>query len=248
VHAKMQSLLKCFATWLLSVRNEMYSTNVKFYRHYHDGNNRTHTIDKIFFRNTTSQMFVTAFFICQTLYLSFTLIENTMKTKLLLVGSLSFLFLSVLFIACKKDNKTVPVQLLLTDNPTDYDEVNIHIVGMQVKMNSDDAGWITIDSKDTVVNLLDLQNGITEVIAQDEVPEGVLKEVRFILGSDNTVLVDGISHDLQTPSAESSGLKIKIDKTLNETLNTFILDFDAALSVKEEAGNYKLEPVIRLIP
>jgi hypothetical protein len=171
-----------------------------------------------------------------------------MKTKLLLVGSLSFLFLSVLFIACKKDNKTVPVQLLLTDNPTDYDEVNIHIVGMQVKMNSDDAGWITIDSKDTVVNLLDLQNGITEVIAQDEVPEGVLKEVRFILGSDNTVLVDGISHDLQTPSAESSGLKIKIDKALNETLNTFTLDFDAALSVKEEAGNYKLEPVIRLIP
>ena len=171
-----------------------------------------------------------------------------MKTKLLLVGSLSFLFLSVLFIACKKDNKTVPVQLLLTDNPTDYDEVNIHIVGMQVKMNSDDAGWITIDSKDTVVNLLDLQNAITEVIAQDEVPEGVLKEVRFILGSDNTVLVDGISHDLQTPSAESSGLKIKIDKALNETLNTFTLDFDAALSVKEEAGNYKLEPVIRLIP
>ena len=72
--------------------------------------------------------------------------------------------------------------------------------------------------------------------------------MRFVLGSDNTVLVDGISHDLQTPSAESSGLKIKIDKALNETLNTFTLDFDAALSVKEEAGNYKLEPVIRLIP
>lgn len=171
-----------------------------------------------------------------------------MKTKLFLIGSLSLLVLSVSFIACKKDSKTVPIQLLLTDNPTDYDEVNIHIVGMQVKMNSDGAGWITIDSKDTIVNLLDLQNGITEVIAQDEVPEGVLKEVRFILGSDNTVLVDGVSHDLQTPSAESSGLKIKIDKALNETLNTFVLDFDAALSVKEEAGNYRLEPVIRLKP
>jgi len=95
---------------------------------------------------------------------------------------------------------------------------------------------------------LDLQDGVTKVIAQDEVPEGVLKEVRFILGSDNNVIVDGVSHDLQTPSAESSGLKIKIDKALNETLNTFILDFDAALSVKEEAGNYKLDPVIRLKP
>jgi hypothetical protein len=171
-----------------------------------------------------------------------------MKTKLFLIGSLSLFSLSVLFVACKKDSKTVPVQLLLTDNPTDYDEVNIHIVGMQVKMNSDDAGWTSIDSKDTTVNLLNLQNGITEVIAQDEVPEGVLQEVRFILASDNTVVVDGISHELQTPSAESSGLKVKIGKALNQTLNTFTLDFDAALSVKEEAGNYKLDPVIRLVP
>lgn len=171
-----------------------------------------------------------------------------MKTKLFWIASLSLFLLSISFIACKKDSKTVPVQLLLTDNPTGYDEVNIHIIGMQVKMNNDDAGWITIDSKDTTVNLLDFQNGVTGVIAQDEVPEGVLKEVRFILGSDNTVIVDGVSHDLKTPSAESSGLKIKIDKALNETLNTFILDFDAALSVKEDAGNYMLDPVIRLKP
>jgi hypothetical protein len=171
-----------------------------------------------------------------------------MKTKILLIGSLSLFLISISFIACKKDSKTVPVQLLLTDNPTNYDEVNIHIVGMQVKMNGDDAGWITIDAKDTTVNLLDLQDGVTKVIAQDEVPEGVLKEVRFILGSDNNVVVDGMSHDLQTPSAEASGLKIKIDKALNETLNTFVLDFDAALSVKEDAGNYMLDPVIRLKP
>jgi len=63
-----------------------------------------------------------------------------MKTKLLLIGSLSVFLFPILFIACKKDNKTVPVQLLLTDNPTNYDEVNIHIVGMQVKINNDDAG------------------------------------------------------------------------------------------------------------
>src|SRR5215213_6791543 len=123
-----------------------------------------------------------------------------MKTKLFLIGSLSVLLISISFIACKKDSKTVPVQLLLTDNPTDYDEVNIHIVGMQVKINNDDAGWTTIDSKDTTVNLLDLQGGITKVIAEDEVPEGVLKEVRFILGSDNTIVADGVSHALQTPS------------------------------------------------
>src|SRR5689334_11536905 len=106
-----------------------------------------------------------------------------MKTKLFV----SALFvLAISFIACKKDSKTVPLQILLTDNPTDYDAVNIHIVDMKVKMNNDE-GWIDIDAKDTTVNLLDLQDGVTKIIAQDEVPESVLKEVRFILGDDNHI-------------------------------------------------------------
>ena len=171
-----------------------------------------------------------------------------MKTRFIFIGTICILSISVSIIACKKSNKTVPVQFLLTDKPTALDEVNIHIVGMQVKINNDNAGWITIDAKDTTVNLLDLQNGITEVIAQDEVPEGILKEVRFILGSDNTVVAGGTSHPLQTPSAEDSGLKIKIDKELGETLNSFELDFVADLSIKEENGNYRLDPVIRLVP
>jgi hypothetical protein len=170
-----------------------------------------------------------------------------MKTKFFIPVTI-LLAISISIIACKKSNKTVPVQILLTDNPTDYDEVNVHIVDIKVKMNDDDAGWIDIDAKDTTINLLDLQDGVTKLIANGDVPEGVLKEVRFILGSDNSIVVGGSSHPLQTPSAEDSGLKIKIDQHLEETLNTFILDFDAALSVKEENGNYRLSPVIRVKP
>ena len=161
-----------------------------------------------------------------------------------------YFFMSVLtigfFTSCSKENKTVPIKILLTDNPVDYESVNVEIKGIQVKINKDDAGWIDIASKDTTINLLDLQNGITTVLAEDNVPEGILKEVRFILGTDNTVVVNGVTHEMQTPSAEDSGLKIKIDKKLGETLNTFTLDFDAALSVKEENGSYKLMPVIKL--
>ena len=146
------------------------------------------------------------------------------------------LLMGFLVMSCSKNEKTAPIKLLLTDNPAAYDSVNIHIQGMKVKMNTDEDSWITVQSKDTTVNLLDLQNGVTTIIAQDNVPAGILKEVRFILGSDNYVVVDGIRHDLQTPSAEDSGLKIKIDKELGESLNTFVLDFDAALSVKEQNG------------
>jgi len=155
-------------------------------------------------------------------------------------------FFSVILFSCKKDQKNVPVQFQLTDNPVPYDSVMIHIKDIKVKLNKDDAGWIDIDAKDTTVNLLDFQNGIHMIIAQDEVPQGILKEVRFILGDGNYVVVNGTRYNMQTPSAEEAGLKIKIDKHLDESLNTFMLDFDAALSVKEETGGYKLMPVIKL--
>ena len=168
-----------------------------------------------------------------------------MKTKAL---SLTALACTMLLFACKKDDRTVPIQLLLTDNPAAYEAVNVDIREIQLKINDEESSWIKIDTKDSVYNLLDLQNGVTTQLAEDEVPEGVLKEVRFVLGPNNSVVVDGTEHPLQTPSAEDSGLKVKIDKALNVTLNTFTLDFDAALSVKEEAGNYRLSPVIKLKP
>jgi hypothetical protein len=135
---------------------------------------------------------------------------------------------------------------MLTDKPAAYDSVNVHIVAINVQLNQDDAAWIPINTKDSIYNLLDLQNGITTLIAQGTIPVGVLQQVRFVLGDGNYVVVNGISYPLATPSAEESGLKIKIGQGLNETLNTFTLDFNAALSISEENGEYKLHPVIQL--
>jgi hypothetical protein len=167
-----------------------------------------------------------------------------MKTKQLFL--IAAIFTLPFIYSCKKEIKTSPVQFYLTDNPTVYDSVNIHIKGIEVNILHDTSAWISINTKDTIVNLLDLQNGITVLLADDVVPQGVLKEVRFILGNGNYVVVNGTPYPMQTPSAETSGLKIKINKNLNEVFNAFILDFDAAQSIIEENGGYKLEPVIRL--
>jgi hypothetical protein len=169
-----------------------------------------------------------------------------MKTKIILFASLAFA--SMLFFACKKESGTAPIQILLTDKPADYDSVNVHIVGMEVNISKDGEAWIPINVKDSVYNLLDLKNGITTIIAQDTIPTGVLQEVRFILGSDCYVVANGTVYPMETPSAEDSGLKVKINKDLNTTLNTFVLDFVADLSVQEENGAYKLRPVIQLRP
>jgi uncharacterized protein DUF4382 len=168
-----------------------------------------------------------------------------MKTRSILV--VLSLFLAIIAISsCKKESKTAPVQFLLTDKPADYDSVNVHIVAIEVQINHDNDSWIPINTKDSIYNLLDLQNGITTLIAQDTIPAGVLQEVRFILGDGNKVVVNGVSYPLATPSAEESGLKVKIGQSLNETLNTFTLDFVAAGSIAMENGEYKLHPVIQL--
>lgn len=151
-----------------------------------------------------------------------------------------------LLLSCKKDEKTVPVQFMLTDNPTALEEVNVEITGIKVNFAKDTSDWVSLDTKAGVYNLLELQNGIMDTLATGNVPDAVLKEVRLILGSNNTVKEGGQVKPLTIPSGSESGLKIKIDKDLNETLNTFVLDFDAALSIKEEGDGYKLRPVIKL--
>jgi len=168
-----------------------------------------------------------------------------MKTKSVLF-ILSFALAIVSISSCKKESRTAPVQFLLTDKPADYDSINVHIVAIEVQINHDTDSWIPINTKDSIYNLLDLQNGITTLIAQDTIPAGVLQQVRFILGDGNKVVVNGVSYPLATPSAEESGLKIKIGQSLNETLNVFTLDFVAAASINEENGEYKLHPVIQL--
>ncbi len=58
----------------------------------------------------------------------------------------------------------------------------------------------------------------------------------------------GVSKPLTIPSGSESGLKIKVNKELNATLNTLIIDFDAALSINKEADGYKLRPVLKVKP
>src|SRR5262245_28202385 len=124
-----------------------------------------------------------------------------MKTRsILFVLGLSVAIISIS--SCKKETKTAPVQFLLTDKPATYDSVNVHIVAIQVQLNHDNDSWIPVNTKDSVYNLLDLQNGVTTLLAQDTIPAGVLQQVRFILGDGNYVVVNGVSYPLVTPSAE----------------------------------------------
>lgn len=169
---------------------------------------------------------------------------------------LSIASISTLLLSCNDEDDaegTSKVTVRMTDAPGDYDEVNVEVLDVMIKNNSgsDESGWMSIGNINPgIYNLLDLTGGITVLLADNEVPSGHLGQIRLILGDENTVVKDGVTYPLNTPSAQQSGLKLQINQTLQAgaTYN-FILDFDVEHSVVVEAGgsgNYNLHPVIRV--
>ena len=168
-----------------------------------------------------------------------------MKTKYLLL--VPVIILPFTFSCKEKVVKFSPVHFYLMDSPSNFDSVNIHIKRIEANVIADSALWVPVDTKDTIVNVFHLQDSITMQVAHDNVPMGLLKQIRFILGDDNSVVIGGVSYPLQLPASGSPALLIDVDKKLNEVFNGFILDFDASQSIVEDSGNYRLEPVIRLV-
>ncbi len=172
--------------------------------------------------------------------------QTIMKTKHLIV-SLFLITATITFFACKKENGgTSTLQVRLTDAPAAYTQVNVDIKEVRVNFRDDSTGWVTLATNAKIYNLLGLQNGVDTLLATGIVQTGTVKEIRLILGTNNTIVDGGVTYPLTIPSGSESGLKIKVDKKLNATLETLIVDFDAALSIKQESGGYKLRPVLRI--
>lgn len=158
----------------------------------------------------------------------------------------------------------------LTDAPFPTDlvaEANVIINKIELKVEEaefendkkeDRDSFIVLFEESVKYNLLELSNGITELLASVELPEGVYKEVRLFVSDASVVLTDGTVFDLKVPSGSSSGLKIKIKPAVYvypNVENELILDFDVSRSFKV-VGNPKnkhgikgfmFKPVVRAV-
>ena len=94
---------------------------------------------------------------------------------------------STVFIACSKESRTSTLQVKLTDAPADWEEVNIDLKAVKVNFWDDSTGWVTLETKDTIYNLLGLQNGLDTLIAQETFPTNTVREIRLVLGQNNTI-------------------------------------------------------------
>jgi hypothetical protein len=160
------------------------------------------------------------------------------------------LAVAIAFWACSKDSASQnqsQLRITLTDNPFNAAEVNVEILKVRVNFRGDDTGWVDLETRSGIYDLLKLQNGVDTLLAQGTVPADTLKEIRFVLGSSNSIKIGSDSFPLVVPSGQQSGLKIKLSKKLNATMENVVVDFDAALSIHQTGnGKYMLKPVLKI--
>jgi hypothetical protein len=167
-----------------------------------------------------------------------------MKALKIFIGSLAIVSM-MMAAGCKKDKvEEATVNFRLTDAPANYDALFIDVQGIEVQTSTN--GWVTLNSSLGVVDLLTLVNGKDTLIAGGQF-SGRVSQVRLILGSNNSIVVNGTSYPLDVPSGEQSGLKINLQQDLQAgEVYEWTIDFDAAKSIVQTgAGDYKLKPVLR---
>ena len=163
---------------------------------------------------------------------------------------LSFIVLGIIMTSCNNNDETAsnyPYAVKMTDAPGPYQAVNVDLIGVEVTGNGGET--VMLNVKKGIYNLLDLTNGKATLIATDTLQISKVEQIRLILGTNNTVVVDNTTYPLSTPSAEQSGLKLQVHQTLEQgILYSVLLDFDANKSIVNTGnGAYKLKPVVRTI-
>lgn len=163
---------------------------------------------------------------------------------------IGFIGLAMGFTACKKDSDDgmTKMNIKITDSPGAYEAIYLSVKEIQI-LTSDGTSTLAVGSNP--FNILNFRMGKDTLIASQDIPSGNIQEVRLVLNNTgNKVKIDGILYDLTTPSGQTSGVKLKVQETLEAGVAyTMLLDFDAAKSiVKTGNGKYILKPVIRAIP
>ena len=143
------------------------------------------------------------------------------------IALLLFALLTLVVVGCSDNTQTgsgqgrLVIEAFDAPGPDSVDAVLLHVI--EVTVNHSDNGWSTIAEPDTIINFLDLVNGITVELADDSVSIGDYTELRLILADSNWIVINGDTLDLTTPSGQSSGVKLKADVTDSAGMYKLIL-------------------------
>jgi len=157
------------------------------------------------------------------------------------------------------NSETAVFSVKLIDDPGDYENVYVEVIDVMVKYESDndidqeeEGGWESIGIINPgIYDLLELTGGVSlQLIENEEIETGTIKQIRLLLGDENSVVLEGETEalPLNTPSGQQSGLKVMVNQEILAGFNyDFILDFDVDESIvmAGNSGNINLKPVLR---
>ena len=135
------------------------------------------------------------------------------------------------------------LRLKLTDAPLDIiEEANVtieqvsiisgSISGEEDTTASEQGEIITLTEETQQYNLLELQNGVDTLLAQEEIPAGSYSQIRLKVTDASLVLENGdeytLGEDFKIPSGQQSGLKVLLPNftVASDTETELTLDFD----------------------
>lgn len=166
-----------------------------------------------------------------------------------MVLSLSFAMIGLE--GCNNHNNSAPeghMQVKLHDAPALVGSLQLDIQKVEVKNSNatGDSAWVTISNQPMTVNLLNLMNGNSKIIASSNIKSGTYTKLRLVLGSNNKVEVNGNMINLNLSSSAQSGVDVDINTQISaQNSATLLLDFDAARSIKSSlTGSLTLNPVV----
>ena len=171
--------------------------------------------------------------------------------------------------ACKKDNEenntpqppapsgTADFNVKLSGSyqakdTTTYNAINVDIQQISIHISTDTnvtSGWFDLETIPGIYNLLDYIASDTLIAFDSLLVVQKVSQIRLILGDNNTVMEDSVTYNLDTPSGQTSGIKIQVHADLlPDSTYVVMLDFDPEKSVKKTGnGKYKLTPVINAV-
>ncbi|MDP4270515.1 MAG: DUF4382 domain-containing protein [Bacteroidota bacterium] len=156
----------------------------------------------------------------------------------------------LIFTACDKQNRENTVKFYLTDAPSLQGYKAVFIDIQEVSYSLDGVGWMQLPITPGIYNLMELTNGNDTLLSKVVLNEGEhIQQMRLKLGPENKlVLSDNTIVDLDTPSGQTSGIKVNIhDSASVYSSYSVVIDFNAEKSIvrKGNSGGYLLKPVIR---
>jgi hypothetical protein len=154
------------------------------------------------------------------------------------------------------------LKIYLTDSSGDYkasddenylavnitiSEIKVHLAGEDEEAEGEWIEWVLFEP--TEDNLIELKD-VFVLLSEGELTSGKYTQIRLFITNPNILLNEGEEYiTLIIPSAYQTGIKLIHPFEINDGQTTELtIDFDAEKSIiKTGDGNYKLNPVIKIL-